>query len=76
MNYRKNEDGSYTAFQYMKFDGTMLEATAEELDNAKAMLKEEIKAWKSYSLEEIGTFNSPGCEDKKGIIYSRNSKDD
>jgi hypothetical protein len=74
MNYRKNEDGSYTAFKYMKFDGTTLEATAQDLDNAKQMLKREIDAWKTYSLEEIGNFNSPGCEKQKGMVYSRNAK--
>lgn len=74
MNYRKNEDGSYTAFRYMKFDGTMLEATAQDLDNAKALLKHEIEAHKTYALEEIGTFFSPGCENQKGIIYSKDAK--
>jgi hypothetical protein len=55
----------------MKFDGAMLECSAEHLENAQAMLKEEIKAWKNYSLEEVGTFNSPGCPDGKGIVYAR-----
>lgn len=75
MNYFKNPDSTYTTFKYMKFDGTMLEATAADLDNAKAMLKEEINAWKSYGLEEVGTFNSPSQPDNKGIIYSREPKE-
>lgn len=74
MNYRKNEDGSYTAFQTMKLDGSVLEATAQELDNAKAMLKQEIAAWKNFGLEEVGTFNSPGQPNGKGIIYAREPK--
>lgn len=75
MNYRRNEDGSFTAFKYMRFDGTMLEATAEDLDNAKRMLKNEIDAYKTYSMEEVGTFFSPGQPDQKGIIYSREPKE-
>jgi hypothetical protein len=71
MSYRKNDDGSYTAYRVMYFDGTTLEATAQELDNANRMLKEEVNAYKTYSCKEIGTFNSPSCLDGKGIIYSR-----
>jgi hypothetical protein len=71
MNYRKNPDNTYTAFKYMKFDGTMLEVTANDLDNAKSLLKQEIEAWKTYGLEEAGTFYSPGSPDNKGIVYAR-----
>ncbi len=55
----------------MKFDGTMLEATANDLDNAKAMLKKEIEAWKTYKLDEVGNFYSKGCQDQKGMVYCR-----
>lgn len=71
MNYRKNEDGSYTAFKYIRRDGSLLEATAADLDNAKRMLKQEIDAHKVYTLEEVSTFFSPGCPDQKGVVYCR-----
>lgn len=73
MNYRKNEDGTYTAFKLMKFDGTMLEATANDLDNAKELLKREIDAYKNYTMEEVNTFFSPGCDNQKGVVYCRDS---
>lgn len=71
MNYYKNENGSYTAFKHMSFDGSILEATAQDLDMAKAMLREEIKAWKTYKLEEVSYFFSPSCKDQKGVVYCR-----
>lgn len=71
MNYRRNEDGTYTAFKYVKFDGTMLEATAEDLDNAKKMLKSEIEAHKMYAMEEVAKFFSPGQPNNVGIVYAR-----
>jgi hypothetical protein len=71
MSYKRNENGSFTAYEVMKFDGTVLEATAETLDNAKAMLKKEKEAWKSYKLDEAGTFLSKGCQDQKGMVYCR-----
>lgn len=71
MSYRKNEDGSYTAFRYMNFDGSMLEATAADLDTAKHLLKEEVKAWKSYSLVEANKLvYSPGSENGKVAILA------
>lgn len=74
MNYRKNEDGTYTAFKLMKFDNSMLEATAQDLDNAKKMLAEEIKAWKNYSLVETNKLIfSPGAENGKAYIYARDT---
>lgn len=74
MNYRKNEDGTYTAFRLMKFDNSMLEATAQDLDNAKSMLAEEIKAWKNYSLVETNKLiYSPGSENGKAYIYARDT---
>lgn len=74
MNYRKNEDGTYTAFKLMKFDNQMLEATAEDLDNAKKLLKNEIDAWKNYSLVETAkSFYSPGVEGKKAYVYARDT---
>lgn len=72
MNYYRNDDGSYTAFRRMKFDGSMLEATAQDLDNAKRMLKSEIDAWKNYSLVETNKLIfSPGSENGKAYVYSR-----
>lgn len=74
MNYRKNPDGTFIAFKLMKFDNTMLEATAEKLENAQEMLKGEIAAWKNYSLVETNKFfNSPGAENKKAYVYCRES---
>lgn len=74
MNYRRNEDGSYTAFKLMKFDNTMLEATAQDLDNAKQLLKNEIDAWKNYSLVETkALINSPSFENGKAYIYARDT---
>lgn len=74
MNYRRNPDNTFTAFKLMKFDGQMLEATAEDLDNAKKLLKNEIDAWKNYSLVETNKFfYSPGSENNKAYVYSRDT---
>lgn len=74
MNYRKNPDGSYTAFRLMKFDNSLLEATAADLDNAKRLLQGEIDAWKNYSLVETNKLiYSPGSEKDQAYVYARDT---
>lgn len=74
MSYKRNSDGSYTTWRLMKFDGQLLEATAETLENAQKLLKQEVDAWKNYSLVETGEeYYSPGLPGKKGYVMARDT---
>lgn len=71
MSYRKNEDGTYTAFRLMKFDNTLLEASAADLDNAKTLLKREVEAYKNYALVETKReYFSPGFPGQKAYVQA------
>lgn len=71
MSYKKNEDGTYTCSRYMKLDGSLLESTAATLENAQRLLKQEVEAWKNYSLVETKvTYFSPSLPKQTGYILA------
>lgn len=78
MNYRKNEDGSYTAFRLMKDSSTVLEITAYDLDEAKKLLANEIKSYREGHglVQTKKTFYSPGAENDTGYIWARHDLSD
>ena len=74
MSYRKNEDSSYTCYRLMRFDNTVLEATAQDLDNAQKLLANEVSAYKVYGLVETKrSYNSPSFPEGKGFIQARDT---
>lgn len=73
MNYRKNEDSTFTAFKLMKDSNAVLEITAYDLDEAKKLLKKEIEDYrKGHGLVKTKrSYNSQGSEDGIAYIYAR-----
>lgn len=73
MNYKKNEDGSFTAFRLMKDSNTVLEITAYDLDEAKSLLKNEIADYrKGHGIVKTKRkFNSPGKEGGVDYVLAR-----
>lgn len=73
MNYKKNEDGTFTVTRYMKDTGTTLEATASTLDDAKERLKLEHKDYKAgYGIVKTKRkFYSPGSENDVAYVWAR-----
>lgn len=49
MNYRKNEDGSVTISRLIKFDNTLLEVTASNLETAQHLFKQELTVYRKYA---------------------------
>jgi len=73
MNYKKNEDGTYTVYRLMKDTNTTLEATASTLDDAKERLKIEHKDYKAgYGITKTRRkFYSPGAENDVAYVWAR-----
>lgn len=73
MNYRRNEDGSVTAFRFMKDTSTMIEITASDIDEAKKHLANEIKSYREgYGIVQTKRkFYSPGAENDTAYIWAR-----
>ena len=73
MGYKKNADGSYTCSRLMKYDGTVLEVSSFDLDEAQQLLKKEIADYrKGYTLvKTTKQFKSPGKEGGVDYVYAR-----
>lgn len=73
MGYKKNEDGSYTCSKLMHHDGTVLEISSFDLDEAQTALKKEVADYrKGYTVVKTKRkFKSPGKEDGIDYVYAR-----
>jgi hypothetical protein len=73
MNYKKNDDGTYTAFKLMKDSNYLLEITAHDLDEAKDLLRKEVKSYREGHglVKTKRKFNSAGKEDEVDYIWAR-----